>query len=168
MASAERKGGLIHSVLIMAVPTCILIGYQIHTDVSLVRQVLLNVLADGIHRAHQRCLNDGACDPNQCKRDLVFEAGAEAMAVLQGSYSCICLVHGVGTVAFRDPLGIRCPSQLLSTPDYERKKAAVAKICVVERQEDSLPAPAFTQSHPRLGRPSARCSHSSLPQPGPA
>ncbi len=76
---------------------------------SVRRQVLLNVLADGIHRAHQRCLNDGECDPNLMKRDLVFEAGAEVMAALQGSYSCICLVHGVGTVAFRDPLGIRCP-----------------------------------------------------------
>ena len=43
----------------------------------------------------------------QMKADLVFEAGAEAMRMLQGSYSCICLVHGVGTVAFRDPFGIR-------------------------------------------------------------
>jgi glutamine phosphoribosylpyrophosphate amidotransferase len=41
------------------------------------------------------------------KAALVFEAGAEAMRMLQGSYSCICLVHGVGTVAFRDPFGIR-------------------------------------------------------------
>lgn len=41
------------------------------------------------------------------KADLVFEAGADAMRMLQGSYSCICLVHGVGTVAFRDPFGIR-------------------------------------------------------------
>ncbi len=39
--------------------------------------------------------------------DLVFEAGSEAMGLLQGAYSCICLVHGVGTVAFRDPYGIR-------------------------------------------------------------
>lgn len=29
--------------------------------------MLLNVLADGIHRAHQRCLRDGECDPNQKK-----------------------------------------------------------------------------------------------------
>ena len=47
------------------------------------------------------------CTNSQMKADLVFEAGAEAMRMLQGSYSCICLVHGVGTVAFRDPLGIR-------------------------------------------------------------
>lgn len=69
--------------------------------------MLLNVLADGIHRAHQRCLGESSCDPNLVKSDLVFEAGAEAMRLLQGSYSCICLVHGVGTVAFRDPFGIR-------------------------------------------------------------
>jgi amidophosphoribosyltransferase len=36
-------------------------------------QVLLNILADEIHRAHQRCLTDATCDPNQTKRHLVFE-----------------------------------------------------------------------------------------------
>ena len=31
-------------------------------------QVLLNILADEIHRAHQRCLADAMCDPNQTKQ----------------------------------------------------------------------------------------------------
>jgi amidophosphoribosyltransferase len=39
--------------------------------------------------------------------DMVFEAGENTMALLQGAYSCICLVKGVGLVAFRDPHGIR-------------------------------------------------------------
>ena len=29
------------------------------------------------------------------------------MKLLEGAYSCICLVNGVGMVAFRDPHGIR-------------------------------------------------------------
>ena len=33
-------------------------------------QVLLNVLADEIHRAHQRCLIDGSCDPHREVRHL--------------------------------------------------------------------------------------------------
>ena len=70
-------------------------------------QVLLNVLADEIHRAHQRCTTAEGCDPNMCKRDLVFQAGAASMQLLQGAYSCICLIGGVGLVAFRDPYGIR-------------------------------------------------------------
>ncbi|KAK9916686.1 hypothetical protein WJX75_005805 [Coccomyxa subellipsoidea] len=70
-------------------------------------EVLLNVLADEVHRAHQRCMVDGACDPQRDVKQLVFEAGAAAMAVLRGAYSCICLVRGVGLVAFRDPFGIR-------------------------------------------------------------
>jgi amidophosphoribosyltransferase len=70
--------------------------------------VLLNVLADEIHRAHQRCLLDGSCDPHKEVQRLVFEAGAATMGVLQGAYACICLVKGVGLVAFRDPYGIRC------------------------------------------------------------
>jgi len=69
--------------------------------------VLLNVLADEIHRAHQRCLTAASCDPRLATRDLVFEAGATAMRALKGAYSCLCLIKGVGLVAFRDPFGIR-------------------------------------------------------------
>ena len=71
-------------------------------------QVLLNVLADEIHRAHQRCTHAAACDPLLATQDLVFEAGASTMRMLQGAYSCLCLIKSVGLVAFRDPFGIRC------------------------------------------------------------
>lgn len=77
-----------------------------HLRTSSDSEVLLNVLADEIHRAHQRCLLDGR-DPNNYKMDLVFEAGEATMQLLQGAYSCISLIMGVGLVAFRDPHGIR-------------------------------------------------------------
>ncbi|EFN59299.1 hypothetical protein CHLNCDRAFT_137657 [Chlorella variabilis] len=70
-------------------------------------EVLLNVLADEIHRAHQRCLLEDECDPNRKKMDMVFEAGEATMKLLKGAYSCISLIKGVGLVAFRDPNGIR-------------------------------------------------------------
>lgn len=69
-------------------------------------EVLLNVLADEIHRAHQRCLASGE-DPNTKKMELVLQAGEATMQLLEGAYSCMCLVMGVGLVAFRDPHGIR-------------------------------------------------------------
>lgn len=68
--------------------------------------MLLNVLADEVHRAHQNCLNVGG-DPNSKKAELVFQAGEATMKLLRGSYSCISLIMGVGLVAFRDPNGIR-------------------------------------------------------------
>jgi amidophosphoribosyltransferase len=40
-------------------------------------EVLLNIFADEIHRAHQKCLLDAACDPNTKKMHMVFEAGEE-------------------------------------------------------------------------------------------
>lgn len=79
-------------------------------------EVLLNVWADAIHRAHQGCLarmqsmpHFGAFPalPQATVRDLVFEAGKEVMQKAKGSYSCIALIKGVGLVAFRDPHGIR-------------------------------------------------------------
>lgn len=69
--------------------------------------MLLNILADEIHRAHQRCVSDASCDPNLKITDLVFEAGTNSMKLLKGAYSCLALVKGVGLVAFRDPFGIR-------------------------------------------------------------
>ena len=70
-------------------------------------QVLLNVFADEIHRAHQRCSLEAECDPHRDIQRLLLDAGERLMALLQGAYSCICLVKGVGLVAFRDPHGIR-------------------------------------------------------------
>ncbi len=78
-----------------------------HLRTSSDSEVLLNILADEIHRAHQRCLQTTGCDPNSKKVDFLFEAGASAMQQLKGSYSCLCLVKDVGLVAFRDPHGIR-------------------------------------------------------------
>lgn len=77
-------------------------------------QVMLNILADEIHRAHQRCLQDSSCDPNQKVMDLVFEAGESSMKLLKGAYSCLALINGVGLVAFRDPFGIRSATTLCS------------------------------------------------------
>ncbi|KXZ51400.1 hypothetical protein GPECTOR_12g362 [Gonium pectorale] len=70
-------------------------------------EVLLNILADEVHRAHQRCLQTTGCDPNQNKVNFLFEAGEMTMRLLKGAYSCLSLVKGVGLVAFRDPFGIR-------------------------------------------------------------
>jgi hypothetical protein len=39
--------------------------------------------------------------------EFVFDAIGRSMGLLKGAYSCICLVKGVGVVAFRDPKGIR-------------------------------------------------------------
>lgn len=47
------------------------------------------------------------CNPSVMKTDFVFEAGASAMKLMKGAYSCLALVQGVGLVAFRDPHGIR-------------------------------------------------------------
>ena len=65
------------------------------------------MLADEIHRAHQRCLREDSaevCDVHAKKTDFVFEAGAATMRLLQGAYACIALIKGVGLLAFRDPL----------------------------------------------------------------
>lgn len=79
-----------------------------HLKTSSDSEVLLNIFADEIHRAHQKFVSSpGAGDPNDYKTEFVLEAGQKMMETLQGAYSCICLVKGVGLVAFRDPHGIR-------------------------------------------------------------
>mmetsp|Transcript_39226 Transcript_39226/g.83968 ORF Transcript_39226/g.83968 Transcript_39226/m.83968 type:complete len:609 (+) Transcript_39226:138-1964(+) len=78
-------------------------------------EVLLNVWADAIHRAHQEYLlkhGIGQAGKNvdlqkQIVTKIVFEAGKELMQKVKGAYSCIALVKGVGLVGFRDPNGIR-------------------------------------------------------------
>ena len=76
-------------------------------------EILLNVWADAIHRAHQDYLQKhGSPDKvkdlqKQVVTSIVFEAGKEMMQKAKGAYSCIALVKGVGLVGFRDPHGIR-------------------------------------------------------------
>jgi hypothetical protein len=77
-------------------------------------QVLLNVLADEVHRAHQQCLNEDSCDPNLKKTDFLFQACTEVMKQVKGAYSIITMVSGVGMVAFRDPNGIRCAMEVIT------------------------------------------------------
>lgn len=75
-------------------------------------EVLLNVWADAIHRAHQDYLKRNNIEGKQdiqkeVVTSIVFEAGKEMMQKVKGAYSCIALVKGVGLVGFRDPNGIR-------------------------------------------------------------
>ena len=70
-------------------------------------EVLLNVLADAIHRQHQKCVMSDCCDPETSIKTLVIEAVKECMAVLKGAYSVVCVIDGVGLLAFRDPYGVR-------------------------------------------------------------
>ena len=102
-----------------------------HMRTSSDSEVLLNVLADEVHRAHQEAnaaydacvvdLDDDAteeeraakCGPGPdwtepgAKAKLLFSAGERLMKMVEGAYSCVTLVKGVGLVCFRDPLGIR-------------------------------------------------------------
>ena len=57
-------------------------------------QVLLNIFADQI-------------DPHSPKEYAIASAIKQMMDKLQGSFSCLTLIHDVGLVAFRDPRGIR-------------------------------------------------------------
>jgi len=78
-----------------------------HLRTSSDSEVLLNILADEVHRAHQACMNSESCNPQFSKTEFLFEACTGVMKQVEGAYSCICLVAGVGLVAFRDPHGIR-------------------------------------------------------------
>ena len=120
-------------------------------------QVLLNVLADEIHRVHQRCSQEGvACDPTNHKMELVFEAGVSTMKLLKGAYSCISMIAGVGLIAFRDPFGIRyamqsglvshvvcqgkTPHGLGTTPHCQHSDSSLQQYCIA----------AHVQSHTAL------------------
>jgi len=54
-----------------------------HLRTSSDSEVLLNVLADEVHRAHQRCLQTTGCDPSSNKTEFLFEAGQTAMRMLK-------------------------------------------------------------------------------------
>jgi len=96
------------SLLLQRLPNTSAVMPECKVTLPGVLQVLLNVLADEIHRAHQRCSQEGvACDPTNHKMELVFEAGVATMKLLKRAYSCISMIAGVGLIAFRDPFGIR-------------------------------------------------------------
>ena len=64
-------------------------------------EVLLNVLADEVHRAYDRV---GGAEKTT---ELLFEGARGAMRKLKGAYSVVSIVAGVGLLAMRDPNGIR-------------------------------------------------------------
>ena len=74
--------------------------YSRHLRTDSDSEILLNVLADKIADAIKVM---GTSDPKQT----VFTGVKMTMERVQGAYSCIALVDGVGMLAFRDPNGIR-------------------------------------------------------------
>jgi len=78
-----------------------------HLRTSSDSEVLLNVLADAIHRQHQKCVLNDCCDPETNIQRLVIDAVKECMSVLKGAYSVVAIIDGVGLLAFRDPYGVR-------------------------------------------------------------
>ncbi len=63
-------------------------------------EVLLNVLADEVHRAHQNCLNVGG-DPNSKKAELVFQVGCCCYLVAVVVQVLGCVRWGNNNVAFQ-------------------------------------------------------------------
>lgn len=74
--------------------------YSRHLRTTSDSEVLLNVLADKIFDAIKV---NGNADPQQN----VFTAVKMTMERVQGAYSVLTLIDGVGLLAFRDPHGIR-------------------------------------------------------------
>lgn len=98
------------------------------------------MLADEVHRAHQACQVDGACDPQRDVKQLVFRAGAAAMASLRGAYSCISLIRGVGLIAFRDPFGIRWGSLAATSPHSRLSSFLFCSVAEFAPLRTSIPA----------------------------
>lgn len=71
---------------------------QRHINTSSDSEVLLNVLAHELHRAAAGT----ALDP-----DRVFQAVSAVHRRVRGSYAVVAQIAGHGTLAFRDPFGIR-------------------------------------------------------------
>lgn len=76
------------------------LSYFRHLRTASDSEVLLNIFADEIHRAHKM-------DPTAPARELVFSGVRATMNQVRGAYSIITLVDRVGMFAFRDPNGIR-------------------------------------------------------------
>jgi len=74
--------------------------FRRHLRSSSDSEILLNVFADTIERVLRRA-------PKVSARAAVVQAVGLTMDQLQGAYSCIALIDGVGLLAFRDPHGIR-------------------------------------------------------------
>lgn len=64
------------------------LSYQRHLRTDSDTEVLLNIFADEIHRAHKQ-------NPSSKAQELVFEAVTATMKQLQGSYSIISLISSV-------------------------------------------------------------------------
>ena len=76
-------------------------SYRRHMRTSSDTEVLLNVLADSIHRSHKES------GMSKSAVDLVFDGTKRLMRKVRGAYSVITTIDEVGLMAFRDPNGIR-------------------------------------------------------------
>ena len=74
--------------------------YSRHLRTTSDSEILLNVLADKVSDAIKV---NGTADPIRN----IFAGVKMTMERVQGAYSVICLIAGVGMLAFRDPFGIR-------------------------------------------------------------
>lgn len=73
--------------------------YHRHLKTGSDTEVLLNVFADEVYDA----MKEGKAKPVE----QIFIAVKNLMKRVKGAYSVICLIDGVGLLAFRDPNGIR-------------------------------------------------------------